>query len=904
MADAHPRPKLLLVDGSAYLHRAFHVHSHLSDPKGRPTGAIFGTIKILQSQHRQLNPEYAAVIMDAPGKTFRHDLYPDYKANRKPTPPELREQMDPLLEIIQALGFPLLSVPKVEADDVIGTLARQGEASGMRVMILTGDKDMAQLVTHNITLHDIDREPMDAAGVASKFNVRPDQIVDYLALAGDAADNIPGVPKAGPKTVAAWLQKYDTLDNLIENAGEITGKVGENLRASIEHLPLYRTLTTIRCDVELDHSPNDLRPGPENVERLKILYAEYDMKSFLRELHEREHAPPAPDGDPRESTTRRYATILTPEELDAWIAKIRKAKTFALDTETTSVDPQRANLVGISIATAPGRAAYIPVGHRGLSEIKQLDKEQVLEKLAPLLTDPNLTKVGHHLKYDRAVLRRSGAQLSGPTHDSMLESYIYNSTASRHNLDDLSQFYLDEKTIRYSEVAGTGKKQIPFEQVPIETAAPYAAEDADMTLRLHNHLWPKLQESKALENLYQNLELPLSEVLTDMERVGVAISVEVLQEQSNELRQELVELKEQITAECGREINLNSTLDLQQVLFEERGLKKGRKTRGGSASTAEDVLKELAEQDVLPRMILDYRQRTKLLSTYIDKLPKMINPQTGRVHTSYHQAVTATGRLSSSDPNLQNIPIRTEAGRRIRQAFVARDGCVLIAADYSQIELRIMAHISEDPALRRAFEDGEDVHRATAAEVFGVARDDVTADQRRSAKAINFGLMYGMSPFGLARQLKISREQADGYIKTYFERYPKVHHYMEQAREQARRHGYVETVAGRRLYIDAIRSRNYNQRQYAERTAINAPMQGTAADIIKQAMIDAHHWLNTQYPDCAIILQVHDELVLEAPQEEAEEIKRGICEKMENCVSLSVPLVVDARCGDNWDQAH
>ena len=905
MADAQARPKLLLVDGTAYLYRAHHVHTSLSDRSGRPTGAIYGTVNILQKQRRRIDPEYVAVVMDAPGKNFRHALYPEYKAHRKPMPPELKAQIEPLQDIIKALGLPLLVVPEVEADDVIGTLARQGEADGMEVAILSGDKDLAQLVTERITLHDIDREPLGVEGVVGKFQVRPDQIVDYLALAGDASDNIPGVPKAGPKTVSCWLREYGTLDNLMANAAQISGKIGDNLRASLEVLPLYRQLTTVRCDVALDRALRDLRPGPEDTVRLEALYAEYGMNSFLRELRARADADAAvPESAPDEPQTRDYAPILELEELEAWLQAARQAGAFALDTETTGLDPQTAELVGVSLAVAPGRAAYIPLGHRGLNQARQLEREPVFERLQPLLNDPKLTKIGHHLKYDRAVLRRCGLELAGPCHDSMLESYVYNSTASRHNLDDLSRVYLNEETIRFGEVAGTGKKQVSFDQVPIETATPYAAEDADMTLRLHHYLWPRLRQSATQARLYQELELPLSGVLAEMERVGVAIDAAALHAQSQALREELAQLKEDIARECGGEINLNSTRDLQRVLFEERQLKTGRKTPGGSASTAEDVLKELAAQDILPRMILEYRQRTKLLSTYIDKLPKMINPATGRVHTSYHQAVTATGRLSSSDPNLQNIPIRTEAGRRIRQAFVGRDGCVLIAADYSQIELRIMAHISQDPALCRAFEEGADVHRATAAEVFGIAHEAVTPEQRRAAKAINFGLMYGMSAFGLARQLDIPRAQAEAYMTTYFERYPQVRAYMERTREQARQDRYVETVHGRRLHLEAIRSRNYNQRQYAERTAINAPMQGTAADIIKQAMIEVHAWLQQAHPDCALILQVHDELVLEAPRAKAEEVARGVCAKMEHSAELSVPLVVEAGCGENWDQAH
>ena len=905
MTDLQTRPNLLLVDGSAYLYRAYHVHSSLTDYQGRPTGAIFGVVNILEKQIRLTDPDYVAVIMDAPGKNFRHELYPDYKAHRKPMEPELKVQIEPLHRIIEALGLPLLVVPGVEADDVIGTLARRGEADGMEVIVLSGDKDMAQLVTDHVTLLDIDRPSMDAAQVMRKFMVRPDQFIDFLALSGDTADNIPGVPKVGHKTAAKWLGRYGSLEKLLERSGEIKGKVGENLRASLGQLPLYRELVTIRLDVELDQSPRDLVRGPKNRSRLAALYEEYALRSFLRELRAHDEVDIV---DPNPSSQgkggKNYATVLSLPELDRWLAQAREAGIFALDAETTGLDPHRARLVGVSLAVASGQAAYIPVGHMDPDSPPQLAWEPVRERLQSLLADPKLIKVGHHLQYDLTVLRRHGLDIHGPFHDSMLESYVHHSTASRHNLDDLSRVYLDEETIRYKEVAGKGKKQVSFDQVPIGQATPYAAEDADMTLRLHHYLWPRLREVPRLRKIYEEMEMPLSEVLADMERTGVEIDVAALRAQSKELRGELETMKKAIAQECGQELNLNSTLDLQRVLFEERGLKPLRKTPKGAPSTAEDVLEELAEHDVLPRMILNYRQSSKLLSTYVGKLPEMLNPETGRLHASFHQAVTATGRLSSSDPNLQNIPIRTEQGRRVRQAFVARPGGVLIAADYSQIELRIMAHVSGDPTLCRAFEEGSDVHRATAAEVFGIERDEVTEDQRRTAKAINFGLMYGMSAFGLARQLRIARSQAETYVSTYFDRYPKVLGYMQWIREQARKNGFVETVLGRRLYVEGITSKNYNQRQYAERAAINAPMQGTAADIIKLAMIEIHHWLEERHSDCALIMQVHDELVLEAPREKAETIIGGVRDRMERVAELDVPMMVDARCGDNWEQAH
>ena len=905
MADSSSRPYLLLVDGSTYLHRAYHVHASLTDYLGRPTGAMFGVVNTLKKQMRLTNPDYVAMVMDAPGKNFRHDLYPEYKANRKPMEADLRAQIEPLHQIIKALGLPLLVVPDVEADDVIGTLACQGEAAGMDVIVLSGDKDMAQLVTDHVILQDIDRPPMDADRVMEKFAVRPDQFIDFLALAGDAVDNVPGVPGVGPKTAAKWLREYDSLNNLVENADAIKGKSGDSLRNTLDKLPLYRELVTLRLDVELDQSPRDLVTCPMDRSSLETLYEEYELRSFLRELRAHEEANAEnPDLLTPGQDRRDYATVLTMEELDWWLARVREAGTFALDTETTSLDTKCAALVGISLATEPRHAAYIPVGHVDLDSPPQLGWEQVLERLQPLLIDPNLTKVGHHLQYDLEILRRHGAVVSGPFHDSMLESYVHNSTASRHNLDDLSRVYLNEETTPYKEIAGIGKKRVTFDQVPIARAGPYAAEDADMTLRLHWHLWSKLQETPTLRKIYEEMEMPLSEVLADMERTGVAIDADALQEQAEELKLELEVLKADIARECGEEFNLNSNPDLQRVLFEERGLKPLRKTPKGAPSTAEDVLEILSEQDVLPRMILDYRQCTKLLSTYVGKLPEMLSPITGRLHASFHQAVTATGRLSSSNPNLQNIPIRTEQGRRVRQAFVARPGGVLVAADYSQIELRIMAHISGDPALCRAFEEGGDVHRATAAEVFGLARDEVTEDQRRTAKAINFGLMYGMSGFGLSRQLRIPRGQAETYVTTYFERYPEVLRCMEQMRQQVREHGYVETVFGRRLYIEGISSRNYNQRQYAARTAINAPMQGTAADIIKLAMIDVHRWLKEEHPDCVLIMQVHDELVLEVSRDKVEEITDGVRRRMEDVVELDVPMIVDACHGDTWEQAH
>ena len=905
MVDSLSRSCLLLVDGSAYLHRAYHVHTSLTDHRGRPTGAIFGVVNTLKKQMRLTSPDYVAVVMDAPGKNFRHSLYPKYKANRKPMEPDLQAQVEPLHRIIKALGLPLLVVPGVEADDVIGTLARQGEADGMEVTVLSGDKDMAQLVTGRVTLQDIDRWPMDADRIMEKFGVRPDQFIDYLTLAGDVVDNIPGVPGVGKKIAAKWLRQYGSLDKLVEEAGAIKGKSGDSLRNTLDRLPLYRELATIRLDVELDQAPRDLVCRPSDLSSLVALYEDCEFRSFLRELraHEEVHAESLNVLTPGQSK-RDYATVLTLEELDWWLARVRAAGIFALGTETASLSPRGAALVGISLATEPGQAAYIPVGHMGPDSPPQLGREQVLERLQPLFGDRQLVKVGHHLRHDLEILRRHGAVVSGPFHDSMLESYVQHSTASRHNLDDLSRVYLNEEITSYKAVVGADRERIPFDQAPIAKASRYAAEAADMTLRLHQHLWPKLQEAPALRKIYEEMEMPLSEVLADLECTGVALDADALRKQAGELQSGLEDLRAEIMRECGEDLNLNSVPDLQRVLFEKRGLKPLRKTPKGAPSTAEDVLEKLAEQDVLARMILEYRRRTRLLSTYVGRLLERQSPETGRLHASFYQAVTATGRLSSSDPNLQNIPVRTGHGRRIRQAFVARPGGVLVAADYSQIELRIMAHISEDAALCRAFEEGGDVHRSTAAEVFGLARDEVTKEQRRTAKSINFGLMYGMSGYGLSRQLQIARDQAEIYVTTYFERYPEVLRYMDRMRRQARERGYVETVFGRRLHVEGISSKNHRRRQYAERTAINAPMQGTAADIIKFAMIDIHRWLKEEHSDCALVMQVHDELVLEVPRGKAGEMTDGVRKRMESVVELAVPIVVDARYGDNWEQAH
>jgi DNA polymerase-1 len=903
---------LLLVDGSSYLYRAYHALPPLTSSQGEPTGAVYGVLNMLHKLIRDEQPELIAVVMDAPGKTFRDELYAEYKANRPPMPDDLRQQVEPLTEAIEALGLPLIRIGGVEADDVIGTLATQAANGNLSTVISTGDKDMAQLVSDRITLLDTmprgtNREPraMDAAGVLEKFQVRADQIVDYLALVGDSSDNIPGVPKVGAKTAVALLAEFDSVADILSDLDAVAelpirGAKGlaERIEANRDVLQLSRKLATIKCDVALDRAPDELVPVAPDLNKLRALYRRLELNRLLTALSDEPAATPAA----LENTV--YETILTDAQLDDWLAKIEAAELVAFDTETTSIDYMEAELVGLSLAVEEGHAAYLPVSHCYEGAPKQLDREHVLERLRPWLEDASRSKLGHHLKYDAHILENHGVTLRGMRYDSMLESYVLNSTAIRHDLDSAARKYLGIETIHYEDVTGKGAGQLRFDQVNLDQAAPYAAEDADITLRLHRNLWPMLKTTGSLAELYTNIEQPLVPVLQRIEHGGVLVDEKRLAEQGKELAKKIAAVEKRVHKEAGREFNLGSPKQLQEILFDELELPVVRKTPKGQPSTAEDVLQELAEEYVLPELILDYRTLSKLKSTYTDKLPQQICARTGRIHTSYHQAVTATGRLSSSDPNLQNIPVRTEEGRRIRQAFVSPPNYSLLAADYSQIELRIMAHISGDQGLLKAFADDLDIHRATAAEVFGVPPDDVDDDQRRSAKAINFGLIYGMSPFGLSRQLGISLDEARSYTELYFDRYPGVKDYMNRTREQAKEKGFVETVFGRRLYLPDIQARQAQRRQYAERSAINAPMQGTAADIIKMAMLAVDDWLQNDGADARMIMQVHDELVLEVHSDIADEVAARVAGLMSDAASLRVPLKVTTGIGSNWDEAH
>ena len=904
MPEKHSAP-FILVDGSSYLYRAYHVPQlqQLTDSRGEPTGAAYGVINMLRSLISEYQPDNMAVVFDARGKNFRHEMYKEYKANRPPMPDELASQVEPLHAMVRALGLPLLIIEGVEADDVIGTLAQRATGQGMQTLISTGDKDMAQLVGPQVTLiNTMSRTTLDPAGVEEKFGIPPARIIDYLALTGDTSDNIPGIPKVGPKTAAKWLNQYGSLDEVIAHAGEIKGKVGESLRDNLDTLALSRRLVTIDCDVALQQAPQQLRVQPADVDSLRTLYGRLDFKRWLEELGAAGEAPP-PAADA--GTAPDYETILTREQLAAWLEKLQQADLFAVDTETTSLEYTAARIVGVSFAIAPGEAAYLPLAHDYVGAPPQLKRESVLQELRPILENKDIYKVGHNLKYDRNVLANHDIKLSGIRFDSMLESYVLDSTATRHNMDAVALKYLGHTTIKFEDVAGKGKNQLTFNQVPLDTAAPYAAEDADISLRLHQAMWPKLSAEPLLEKIFMEVEMPLVTVLSDMEQTGVAIDIAMLEKQSAELARRISEIEQQAWEEAGQSFNLGSPKQIQELLYDKLKLPVISKTPKGSPSTAESVLAELALDYPLPAMILEWRSFSKLKSTYTDKLPLQVSPHTGRIHTSYHQAVAATGRLSSADPNLQNIPVRTEEGRRIRQAFVAKPGCKLLAADYSQIELRIMAHLSSDEGLLQAFAEGTDVHRATAAEVFGVKAMEVSADQRRSAKAINFGLIYGMSAFGLARQLGIARGAAQEYIDLYFQRYPGVQTYMETTREQARAQGYVETVFGRRLYLPEINSKNGQRRAAAERTAINAPMQGTAADIIKHAMIDLHAWLGSDTGlDISMIMQVHDELVFEVAEADLEAARAPISRHMCAAADLKVPLVVDIGTGKNWDEAH
>ena len=897
------QPDLVLVDGSSYLFRAFHALPPLTNSRGEPTGAVVGVVNMLNRLLKDYHPRYMAVVFDAPGKTFRDDLYAEYKANRPPAPDELKAQIPLLHQVVEAMGLPLLMEEGVEADDVIGTLARRAAAQGLQVLISTGDKDMAQLVDDHITLIDtMTGRKLDRAGVEAKFGVPPERIADWLALVGDSSDNIPGVPGVGPKTAAKWLQQYGSLDAIVANADAIKGKVGEKLRASLDQLPLARELATIRTDLPLAIDLDDLTPRAPDRETLRRLFEQMEARRLLQSLaadDQPKDDPPPPD------TAGDYQVILEEAQLDDWIARLEKAELFAIDTETTSLDYMQARLVGLSLAVAPGEAAYLPLAHDYQGAPRQLDQAAVLERLRPLLEDPGRPKVGQNLKYDLTILARHGVALAGLRYDTMLESYVLDATATRHDMDSLARKYLDYRTTAYHQVAGKGRNQLSFDQIPLDQAAPYAAEDADITLRLHQTLWPRLAEEPGLRRVFEEIEMPLVPVLSRMERTGVRIDTQRLRRQSQELAAELQALEEQAHQLAGHPFNLGSPKQIGQVLFDELGLEVIRKTPKGAPSTSEEVLQELAARGhELPAVILRHRSLAKLKSTYVDKLPEMVDPDTGRVHTSYHQAVAATGRLSSSDPNLQNIPVRTEEGRRIRKAFVPEPGWKMVAADYSQIELRIMAHLSGDPGLIEAFRQGLDIHAATAAEVFGYpGPDQVDPEARRRAKAINFGLIYGMSAFGLARQLGIGRDEAQDYIDLYFARYPGVRAYMERIRKQAHERGYVETLFGRRLYLPDIRARG-PRRAAAERTAINAPMQGTAADIIKRAMIQIDRWIEQQKPPVRMIMQVHDELVFEIHPDGLDTATAEIRTLMENAARLDIPLLVDIGIGDDWEAAH
>ncbi|WP_341708063.1 DNA polymerase I [Halopseudomonas sp.] len=913
MTDTTP---LVLVDGSSYLYRAFHALPPLTTSKGLPTGAVKGVLNMLKSLRKQYPKSPFAVVFDAKGPTFRDHMFEQYKSHRPPMPDELRAQIEPLHAAVRALGLPLLCVDGVEADDVIGTLARQSADAGRAVVISTGDKDMAQLVDEHITLvNTMTNTVMDIQGVHDKFGIGPELIIDYLALMGDKVDNIPGVPGVGEKTALGLLTGvgggldviYSSLDKVPELPIRGAKKLPEKLEEHKEMAYLSYQLATIKLDVELEVKVDALMPAEADRDALIELYREMEFKTWLDDLLREAKADPAAENtsEAAEETEKRYEIITEQADFDRWLDKLKNAELFAFDTETTSIDAQRAELVGVSLAVEACEAAYIPVAHSYMGVPHQLDRDAVLAALKPYLEDPNKAKVAQHAKYDINVLAHYGIEVQGVAFDTMLESYVLDATATRHDMDSLSLKYLGQSTIKFEDIAGKGSKQLTFDQIALEQAGPYAAEDADVTLRLHQTLWAKLQPQPSLAKVLQEIEMPLMPVLAGIERNGALVDAKLLGEQSIELGEKMVSLERQAFELAGEEFNLGSPKQLGTILYEKQGLPVLSKTAKGQPSTAEAVLAELAEQGFeLPQVIMQYRSVSKLKSTYTDRLPEQINPRTGRIHTSYHQAVAATGRLSSSDPNLQNIPIRTAEGRRIRQAFIAPKGYKLLAADYSQIELRIMAHLAQDAGLLDAFRHDLDVHRATAAEVFGVALEEVSTDQRRSAKAINFGLIYGMSAFGLAKQIGVDRKQAQAYIDRYFARYPGVLAYMERTREQASEQGYVETLFGRRLYLPEIHAKNQAMRKAAERTAINAPMQGTAADIIKRAMIKVAQWLQESALDARVIMQVHDELVLEVREDQIDAVSQGLKERMGQAAALDVPLVVEVGVGNNWDEAH
>lgn len=935
MASTSGTP-LILVDGSSYLFRAYHSPPHLTNSRGEATGAIYGVVNMLKSLLRQYQPSQMAVVFDAKGPTFRNDMYSEYKAHRPPMPDDLRSQIAPLHQIITAMGLPLLCVSGVEADDVIGTLARQASQQGRSTLISTGDKDMAQLVDEHVTLiNTMTNTVLDPQGVVDKFGIGPELIVDYLALMGDKVDNIPGLPGVGEKTAAALLQGLGSIEQIyqqLDKVGSLTFRGAKTMAAKLEEfraqLALSYQLATIKTDVELPYQLTQLTIQEPDNKQLAELYTACEFRRWLSEVLD--SAPVSSGAEPAKAQldmlegvsasvgaalvnntgagdvdSSQYQTVLDKAAFDTMLQQLNNSSLVAFDTETTSLDYMQAELVGFSVATAPGVAWYVPLAHDYIGAPQQLERDWVLAQLSPWLEDADKAKVGQNLKYDQSVLARYGITLRGVQFDTMLESYVLNSVASRHDMDNLALKYLGKKTISFEQIAGKGAKQLTFNQIELEKAAQYAAEDADITLQLHQTLWPQLQQHSGLVSVLQDIEMPLVDILSRIERHGVLINSKLLEKQSEQLAARITALEQQAYEQAGKAFNLASPKQLQEILFDQMQLPVLKKTPTGAPSTAEDVLAELALEYDFPKLITEHRGLSKLKSTYTDKLPKMQNEHTGRVHTSYHQAVAATGRLSSTDPNLQNIPIRTEEGRRIRQAFIAPVGKKIVAVDYSQIELRIMAHLSQDKALLDAFAHGKDIHRATAAEVFGVSLDEVTADQRRSAKAVNFGLIYGMSAFGLAKQLGVSRGEAQQYVDRYFERFPGVLDYMERTRAQAHEQGYVETLFGRRLYLPEINAQNMARRKGAERAAINAPMQGTAADIIKKAMIVVDAWLQQQSaPPAVMIMQVHDELVFEVDEDKVDVVQQQLVALMAKAAKLDVPLLAEAGCGDNWDQAH
>jgi DNA polymerase-1 len=922
---------LLLVDGSSYLYRAFHAMPDLRNSQNEPTGAIQGVLNMLRRLHKDYPSDYSACVFDAKGKTFRDDIYPEYKANRASMPDELRAQIEPLHEAIKAMGWPLIMESGVEADDVIGALAKQAEREGVRVIISTGDKDISQLVNEHITVVNTMRDAfrrvddvLDIAGVEKKFGIPPRLIIDYLVLIGDTSDNVPGVEKVGPKTAVKWLQEYGSLDNIVANADKISGVVGENLRKALPWLPTARELITIRCDVGIQENLSDLAPQSLDKAKLAELFERFEFKSWRRELDGMgdQQAPSSPKAMPTSSivqstdtvdmfavtqhavnTNRQYETLLTSAQLDSWLAKLASAPLICFDSETTSLDPMTAKIVGLSFSVEAGSAAYLPLMHDYFDAPVQLNFAECLAKIKPILENPAIKKVGQNLKYDQHVLANHGIAINGIAHDTLLQSYVFESHKS-HGMDALSERHLGFKPISFEEVAGKGAKQVTFNQVTVETAAEYAAEDADITLQLHQAMYPQVAADSKLDYIYSHIEMPSSKALFNIERNGVLIDRAMLASQSNEIGNKLIALENQAYELAGQPFNLASPKQLQEILFDKLGIKPTKKTPSGAPSTDEDVLQELALDHPLPKVLLEYRGLAKLKSTYTDKLPRMINASTGRVHTSYNQAVAITGRLASSDPNLQNIPVRSAEGRRIREAFIAPTGSVIVSADYSQIELRIMAHLSQDAGMLKAFANNEDIHRHTAAEIFGVELTAVDSEQRRYAKVINFGLIYGMSAFGLAQNLNIDRASAQSYIERYFARYPGVRDYMQSTRDMAKQRGFVETYFGRRLWVPEINSPNGMRRAGAERAAINAPMQGTAADLIKLAMIAVDQWLGEAKLQTKLIMQVHDELVLEVPEEELTVVKAKLTELMQGVAQLSVPLLVEVGVGKNWESAH